>query len=242
MNPYSILGVQPGCDLNAAKAAYRRLAKTCHPDLRPGDQAAADKFRDITRAYEALRARGRPGEPALHAARTPKRAPAQRGGDRRSIVRLTLVEAITGAVRPITFPDGASLDVICPAGLEDGAVLLIPGAGRPGRDGGQPGDARVDVRILPDPVFRLDNADIHVRLIVTPGTLAHGGIVEAPTPTGRVRLNVPRGARPGQTLRLRGQGLPERGERAAGDLYASLAIGAASGTAPDMAHQESTAA
>lgn len=38
---------------DAIKRAYRKLAKECHPDLRPDKEAAAIEFRELTRIYES---------------------------------------------------------------------------------------------------------------------------------------------------------------------------------------------
>ena len=51
---HAILGIAPDASLADIKKAYRRLARTYHPDRNNGDPAAAAKFRDITEAYEAL--------------------------------------------------------------------------------------------------------------------------------------------------------------------------------------------
>jgi curved DNA-binding protein CbpA len=51
---YAILGIAPAATTRQVKAAYRKLAKTCHPDTCPGDPQAAARFRDITEAYEIL--------------------------------------------------------------------------------------------------------------------------------------------------------------------------------------------
>jgi DnaJ-class molecular chaperone len=50
-----------------------------------------------------------------------------------------------------------------------------------------------------------------------------GGKVTAPTPDGSVALTVPKGANSGQTLRLKGRGLPDSGGRR-GDLLARLVV------------------
>ncbi len=48
------LGLSPGADDPAVKAAYRRLARATHPDHHPDDSAAASKFARVQRAYERL--------------------------------------------------------------------------------------------------------------------------------------------------------------------------------------------
>ncbi|MFR8927118.1 DnaJ C-terminal domain-containing protein [Peptoniphilus senegalensis] len=51
---YEILGVSKDADEKAIKSAYRKLAKKYHPDLHQGDEAAAEKFKEVSEAYEVL--------------------------------------------------------------------------------------------------------------------------------------------------------------------------------------------
>jgi molecular chaperone DnaJ len=54
MDFYIILGVPRDASLVDVKRAYRRLARRFHPDINPGDRAAAARFREIMEAYETL--------------------------------------------------------------------------------------------------------------------------------------------------------------------------------------------
>jgi len=51
---YEVIGVDRDADLNHIKRAYRKLAMQYHPDRNPDDSAAAEKFREVTEAYEVL--------------------------------------------------------------------------------------------------------------------------------------------------------------------------------------------
>jgi curved DNA-binding protein CbpA len=57
--PWRVLGLSPGSDEAEVKRAYRRLARTVHPDLHPGVTAderrvLEARFHELTEAYRAL--------------------------------------------------------------------------------------------------------------------------------------------------------------------------------------------
>lgn len=51
---YDILGVPKTASAEEIKSAYKKLAKQYHPDLNPGNEAAVEKFKEISEAYETL--------------------------------------------------------------------------------------------------------------------------------------------------------------------------------------------
>jgi len=51
---YQVLGVARDADLNTIRKTYRKLARKHHPDLNPGDKAAEERFKEISRAWEVL--------------------------------------------------------------------------------------------------------------------------------------------------------------------------------------------
>ncbi|MCA9960674.1 MAG: DnaJ C-terminal domain-containing protein [Chloroflexota bacterium] len=51
---YRTLGVAKNADEKEIKKAYRKLARTYHPDKNPGDKSAEEKFKEINEAYEVL--------------------------------------------------------------------------------------------------------------------------------------------------------------------------------------------
>lgn len=55
MRALGVLELEADADFEAVKAAWRRLAKANHPDVKPGDVDAAVRFQAIQAAYEVLR-------------------------------------------------------------------------------------------------------------------------------------------------------------------------------------------
>src|SRR3546814_8819854 len=53
-DPYTVLGVARGASHEDVRKAYRKLAKELHPDRNPGSDAAADRFKEISAAYDIL--------------------------------------------------------------------------------------------------------------------------------------------------------------------------------------------
>lgn len=103
-----------------------------------------------------------------------------------------------------------------PPGVRSGDVKIIDGQGEPGRFGGRPGDLHVIVELEPDPLLRIDGADLHLDLPVRFLTAALGGVVEVPTIEGQVKMKIPAGSQSGRVFRLRSRGLargPGRGDQ-----------------------------
>lgn len=155
------------------------------------------------------------------AARGPN--PSMRGRDLRYRLEVEFLDAMNGATKRVTMPDGRSLDLTIPSGLEDGQTLRLKGQGEKGPAGGPAGDVFVEVKIKPDPVFRREGADIHVEAPITLKEAVLGGKITVPTISGDVAVTVPKNTSSGAVLRLKGRGAPT-GKAAAGDQYVKLKI------------------
>lgn len=146
-----------------------------------------------------------------------------KGRDVRYQLAVDFLDAVNGAKRRITLPDGKALDLTIPAGTREGSILRLKGKGGSGMGGGPPGDALVEIGIKPHAIFRREGNDIIMDLPITVDEAVLGGKVEVPTISGRVSMSVPKGANSGDVLRLKGQGVkPARG--AAGDQRVVLKV------------------
>jgi DnaJ-class molecular chaperone len=116
-----------------------------------------------------------------------------------------------------------TIEVNIPAGARDGATIRVPGQGGSGSNGSEPGDLYLHIRLRPHPMFAVKGDDVETELSIAPWEAVLGAKVEAPTIEGKVELTIPAGARSGQRLRLRGQGLNKR-KGGRGDEYVRLKI------------------
>ena len=55
MKALDVLELESDASFEEVKTAWRRLAKANHPDVKPGDEAAAERFRKVQAAYDVLR-------------------------------------------------------------------------------------------------------------------------------------------------------------------------------------------
>jgi len=145
-----------------------------------------------------------------------------KGQDIRAKVEIDLEDAIQGGRKRIAFADGRTIDVNIPKGAIDGQMMRLKGQGAPGRAG--PGDALIELTFRPHPIFRREGDNLVMDLPISVPDAVLGAKVEAQTPDGPVSLTVPKGANAGQTLRLKGRGLPSGRAGVRGDLLAKVQI------------------
>jgi DnaJ-class molecular chaperone len=146
-----------------------------------------------------------------------------RGQDMLYRLPVDFLEAVNGATKRITMPDGATLDVTIPAGTRDQQVLRLRGKGGQGIGGAPAGDALVTIEVEPHALFTRKGDDIHLELPVSLPEAVLGGKIDVPTPSGPVVMTVPKGANTGTVLRLRGKGAA-RADGGHGDEYVTLKI------------------
>lgn len=151
------------------------------------------------------------GDPFAELLRRSQQARAnRRGEDLRYSLAIEFVDSIAGATRRLTLPGGGTLDVKIPPGVVSGQTIRLKGKGAPGAGKGGPGDALIEIEVLPDKRFIRDGDDITLDLPISLAEAVLGGKVRVATPTGDVTMAVPKGSNTGTTLRLKGKGAPRR--------------------------------
>jgi DnaJ-class molecular chaperone len=146
-----------------------------------------------------------------------------RGIDKRYSLEIEFLEAVNGARKQITLPDGQSLDIRIPAGTRDRQTLRLKGKGAPGFNGGPSGDALIDILVRPHRFYERDGDDIRFELPVTLPEAVLGGKIRVPTPSGPLSVTLPPNSSSGKVLRLRGRGAAKKGGDS-GDLYITIRI------------------
>ena len=193
-DPYAALGVAKTASADDLKKAYRKLAKQFHPDLNPGNAAAATRFKEISGAYDLL-------------SDADKRARFDRGeidasGQERADA--SFYRSYAGGPQGAKYRAGAGFD---PSDLFSDLFA------RGGRDNGGFGDFRmrggdVSYALTVDFVEAANGAS--KRLSFPDGKT--------------LDVTVPPGTEGGQVLRLRGQGQPGVGGGSPGDALIEITV------------------
>jgi molecular chaperone DnaJ len=114
--------------------------------------------------------------------------------------------------------------VAVPAGVSDGEVLEVGGAGEAAQRGGPAGDLYLTVRVKPDPRFERRDDDIWTTLPLTFSEAALGAKKEVETLDGPVVVTIPEGTPTGKVFRLAGKGVPHRRGRSRGDHLVEVTV------------------
>ena len=147
----------------------------------------------------------------------------RRGQDVRYHLELSFLDAVNGGKQSLVLPDGTTLDVSIPPGTRDGQTLRLKGKGRPAAGEGPPGDALIEISVLPHPYFARKGDDIYLDLPISLKEAVLGAKIKVPTPSGTVTAAVPKWSSTGRVLRLKGRGVP-RSDGSKGDQYVTLKL------------------
>ena len=126
------------------------------------------------------------------------------------------------------------LQVRVPAGVDDGSRIRLAGEGDRGGRGGPPGDLYIFVSVKPHDLFERDGLDLRCQIPVPMAVAALGGEIDAPCLLGGEHCDgkckvpyqdaSPEGAQSGDTLPVRGKGMPSLRSRQRGDLIVELFV------------------
>lgn len=150
----------------------------------------------------------------------------QRGPDHQAQISLSFSEAVKGTTTSVAVGERSALEQIkvrIPPGVSDGQRIRLRGKGGAGAAGGPPGDLYVIVRAGEHPLFGREGDDLTLTVPVSFTEAALGARIDVPTFEGEpVSVRLPAGTRSGQTLRVRGRGVPA--DSRTGDLLVTVEV------------------
>ncbi|NBD74388.1 molecular chaperone DnaJ [Patescibacteria group bacterium] len=110
-----------------------------------------------------------------------------------------------------------------PPGINNGEMIRLSGAGE-AIAGGVPGDLYLKVHVKPHPTLTREGNNLHTTLTVKLTDALLGSTYTVETLDGPLEVKVPAGIAFGETLRVRGKGVPIEGGSSRGDLMIKIAI------------------
>ena len=116
------------------------------------------------------------------------------------------------------------ITVKIPVGIDEGYQLRLRGEAEMATDDGEPGDLYVLVHVIPNELFMREGDDLIHVLIISYPQAALGGDISIPTLEGPTVLRIRPGTQPGETIRLRGKGMPHFRGYGKGDLLIRIGI------------------
>lgn len=229
---YTTLGVGQKATATEIKKSYRRLARKYHPDRNPGNKDAEEQFKDIQEAYETLSdpnkrrrydvKRRRSGRRDRYTTKTGKQYQRRKDGTYERAKQQKQKEPIdpTGA-----FSEGETF-----GGFSDIFNQFFGGKEEDGAGPSGPKEAEEGPTSAPEeeqepqPRGYARRADVDARSTLSFAEALRGGRTEVTLPDGeKVRINIPKGMRPGFKVRLRGRGAEGLGG-IRGDLYVTFNV------------------
>jgi len=247
---YSVLGVARTATPDEIKRAYRKLASQHHPD-KGGD---TQRFQEVEEAYRIL---SDPEKRAVHDNPRPDmsgfqfhREPfdfntifnmfgtqfqhpqrQQRPAQARMSLWIQLSDVAAGGRRTVSVGSAAGsqmIEIEIPLGIDDGASVVYPGLAPGGID------LVVTFKIHPNPKWQRNGFNLYTDQKVSVWTLITGGDVTVKDILNReLSIHVPAMTQPGQILRCRGRGLPDRGN-SPGDMMIRIQAELPANIPPDL--------
>lgn len=164
--------------------------------------------------------------------RDPRDTGPYRGEDQHAAIEVEVDVAYHGATQQVVLQvptytaqgqpevQRKTLQIRIPAGMKEDQQIRLAGQGQAGLNGGAPGDLYIEIRYRHQPRLYVEGADVHLTVDIMPWQASLGGPLEVTTPAGRLQISIPKAARNGQQLRLKGKGIPNSTE--SGHLYITL--------------------
>jgi len=121
-------------------------------------------------------------------------------------------------------PDRDHVDIDIPAGIDEGMQIRMRGRGEAGIRGAASGDLLINVRIAPHEFLHRQGDDLHCRVALSISQAALGADLPVNGIDSEVEVAVTAGAQHGDSIRVRGKGMPRLRGSGRGDLIVHIAV------------------
>ena len=150
------------------------------------------------------------------------------GEDLESKIDITLEEAFFGTEKKLAFRTVSgnmkNISVKIPKGIRNGEKIRLAKQGKPGKNGGEPGDLYIKVEIMKNDIFEVKGFDLCMNLKLSPWEAALGTEVKIENIDSSILVNVPAGVESGETLRIANSGFWNTSTYGRGDLLLNIQI------------------
>ena len=142
-------------------------------------------------------------------------------------INVSISDAFYGAQKKIALRTLSgkmkNFEVKIPAGIRNEEKIRLMGQGKPGENGGKPGDLLIKIHIDNNEKYTLQGYDLYTNLLLTPWEAALGTKVDLDSIDEKVSLYIPQGIESGEKIRIEGKGYHD-GKAGRGDLIAQVKI------------------
>ena len=150
------------------------------------------------------------------------------GEDLESKIDITLEEAFFGTEKKLAFRtvtgDMKNISVKIPKGIRTGEKVRLAKQGKPGKNGGEPGDLYIKIEIMKNDIFEVKGFDLCMNLKLSPWEAALGTEVKIENIDSSILVNVPAGTESGEILRIANSGFWNTSTYGRGDLLLNIQI------------------
>lgn len=131
-------------------------------------------------------------------------------------------DAVLGANREISLPQGKNISVSIPAGIKSGQKLRFKNLGGDGFNGGPKGDVFVEIDVRPSSEYVRVGKNLELEMPIAFSKAILGGKIRVPCLDSDVEMTIPEGVSSGTKLRIKGKGI--RLKDNPGDLFVKVKI------------------
>ncbi|MDC1174886.1 J domain-containing protein [Bacteriovoracaceae bacterium] len=131
-------------------------------------------------------------------------------------------DAVLGASREFSLPQGKKISVSIPPGIKSGQKLRFKNLGGEGFNGGPKGDVYVEIDVRPSSTYTRAGKNIEIEIPILFSKAILGGKIRVPCLDSEVEMTIPEGVSSGTKLRVKGKGI--RLKDNPGDLFVKIKI------------------